>query len=68
MVVIAALSLPIEDGEGTHPQGGGGVNAVDFESLGRPTSMSAPFTPPPCVAWSPSPPLRGREDKNEQAQ
>ncbi|MDB5719659.1 MAG: hypothetical protein JWP15_277 [Alphaproteobacteria bacterium] len=68
MVVIAAPILPIFDGEGTHPQGGGGVAALDFESLERTTSMSTPFTPPPCFAWSPSPPLRGREDKNEQAQ
>ena len=41
-------------GRGT-AEGGGGVTGA------------APATPPPCFAWLPSPPLRGREEPGLEA-
>src|SRR4051794_2498919 len=46
---VASLILPIEDGEGDHPKGGGGV--ADEASV---------ITPPPRSAGSPSPSSMGR--------
>ncbi len=47
-IVEAIMSSPRFRGKGDHPKGGGGV-------------ASAPITPPPCCAWSPSP-SNGGED------
>ncbi|HEU0133662.1 MAG TPA: error-prone DNA polymerase [Allosphingosinicella sp.] len=47
-------------GEGDHPKGGGGVDALESEDLAR-TANATPSTPPPGFAWSPSPSSMGRK-------